>query len=304
MKEYSFFIGRWQPWHSGHRWLIDQRLKEGKNVCIAIQDREVSDSNPFTSEQVQENVHSELKDLVDSGKVKIMIIPAIESVNYGRNVGYEINEFSPPKDIGEVSATKIRKSLGLSNTIVASQNLSTYDVKLPEDVVLRVNLAWINDLHVLESILNSNKGSNIFLDLPVKRTKPPNNFYSLEELKPFFYEYNEIKYFAISNVSSADDLASFLAIIPETVSLVPKIEDENGVKNIKEIVSCLTPEKIVMLDHDDLFSSLLKNGKGASEFVELVKDLVIFCNNSNVKLLRTVGVVFSDDETRVGDYVN
>ena len=38
MKQYSLFIGRWQPWHQGHRWLIDQRLKEGKNVCVAIRD--------------------------------------------------------------------------------------------------------------------------------------------------------------------------------------------------------------------------------------------------------------------------
>ena len=50
--------------------------------------------------------------------------------------------------------------------------------------------------------------------------------------------------------------------------------------------------------------SLLKNGKGASEFVELVTDLVNFCTNNNVKLLRTVGIIFSDDEMRVGDYVN
>ena len=36
--KYSLFIGRWQPWHNGHKWLIDQRLKEGKNVCIGIRD--------------------------------------------------------------------------------------------------------------------------------------------------------------------------------------------------------------------------------------------------------------------------
>ena len=36
MSKYSLFIGRWQPWHEGHLWLINQRLKEKKNVCIAI----------------------------------------------------------------------------------------------------------------------------------------------------------------------------------------------------------------------------------------------------------------------------
>ena len=36
--KYSMFIGRWQPWHKGHRWLIDQRLKEGKNILICIRE--------------------------------------------------------------------------------------------------------------------------------------------------------------------------------------------------------------------------------------------------------------------------
>ena len=31
---YSMFIGRWQPWHDGHRWLIDQALNEGKPAII------------------------------------------------------------------------------------------------------------------------------------------------------------------------------------------------------------------------------------------------------------------------------
>ena len=78
------FIGRWQPWHKGHRWLIDQRLKEGKK---------------------------ELEDLLHEGRIKIIIIPDIESINYGRGVGYEVIEHVPPTDIKEVSATKIREQM-------------------------------------------------------------------------------------------------------------------------------------------------------------------------------------------------
>ena len=51
--KYSLFIGRWQPWHEGHRWLIDQRLNEGLNVCIAIRDVEESDSNPFSPTELK-----------------------------------------------------------------------------------------------------------------------------------------------------------------------------------------------------------------------------------------------------------
>ena len=40
-----------------------------------------------------------------------MIIPDIESVNYGRGVGYEIIEHIPPNDIGKISATEIRKKI-------------------------------------------------------------------------------------------------------------------------------------------------------------------------------------------------
>ena len=57
------------------------------------------------------NLEKEYSDEVRAGTVKVISIPDIESVNYGRGVGYEINEFVPPKDIGEISATEIRKNL-------------------------------------------------------------------------------------------------------------------------------------------------------------------------------------------------
>jgi nicotinamide mononucleotide adenylyltransferase len=109
--KYSMFIGRWQPWHQGHRWLIDQRLNEGKNVLICIRDMEPDDNNPFTCNEVYNNLQIELKKLIDNGKVKVIIIPDIESVNYGRGVGYDIIEHVPPKTIGDISATKIREEI-------------------------------------------------------------------------------------------------------------------------------------------------------------------------------------------------
>ena len=111
MMKYSMFIGRWQPWHNGHRWLIDQRLKEGKNVLICVREVSKDDKNPYDPNDVKSNVENELKDLIDAEKVKVIIIPDIESVNYGRGVGYEIIEHVPPTDIGEISATKIREKL-------------------------------------------------------------------------------------------------------------------------------------------------------------------------------------------------
>jgi len=109
--KYSMFIGRWQPWHNGHRWLINQRLNENKNVLICIREVSRDDKNPYDPNEVKKNIEKELKDLVSFGKVKVIIIPDIESINYGRGVGYEIIEHVPPNKIGEISATKIREKL-------------------------------------------------------------------------------------------------------------------------------------------------------------------------------------------------
>tara|TARA_A100001011_G_C13982031_1_gene703710 strand:- start:379 stop:717 length:339 start_codon:yes stop_codon:yes gene_type:complete len=105
------FIGRWQPWHKGHRWLIDQRLKEGKNVLICIRDVEPDENQPWTPQEILMNLSKELEDLLHEGRIKIIIIPDIESINYGRGVGYEVIEHVPPTDIKEVSATKIREQM-------------------------------------------------------------------------------------------------------------------------------------------------------------------------------------------------
>lgn len=110
-KKYSVFFGRWQPWHEGHRWLIDQRLNEGKNVWIAIRDVKPDDKNPYTAHEVLVNLSEELKDLIETGKIFISIVPDIESINYGRGVGYDIIEHVPPSNISEISATKIREQL-------------------------------------------------------------------------------------------------------------------------------------------------------------------------------------------------
>lgn len=152
--------------------------------------------------------------------------------------------------------------------IIASQNIINYDVNLPEGTIYRINLAWINDLEILKKILQKHIDQQIFLDLPKNRTKPPNNKYSMDELKPILQSFSNIKYFAISNVDSKNDLVDFLEYVPKNITIIPKIESPEGVKNIKEISELLYSEKIIMLDHDDLFSSILKK----------MRNLVIFKN--------------------------
>jgi nicotinamide mononucleotide adenylyltransferase len=109
--EWAMFIGRWQPWHDGHRWLIDQALNKGKKVLLCIRDVPVDEKNPWTAHQILLNLADELKDLIQEGRVSIMKIPNIESINIGRGVGYDVIEHIPPAEIEQISATKIREQM-------------------------------------------------------------------------------------------------------------------------------------------------------------------------------------------------
>ena len=109
--KYSMFIGRWQGLHDGHRWLFDQALKQGKNILIAIQNvslDEPDEENEYIAEEVMGHLAEEFKDEILEGRVKLIIIPAIESINYGRTVGYEIIEHIPPEDIGKIKGRELR----------------------------------------------------------------------------------------------------------------------------------------------------------------------------------------------------
>jgi cytidyltransferase-like protein len=103
----AMFIGRWQPMHNGHKWLISQKLDEGVPVLICVRDIPPDDKNPFTTEQTVKM----LETAYAGQDVVVMAIPDIESVNYGRGVGYGIIEHVPPQDIGFISATDIRNKI-------------------------------------------------------------------------------------------------------------------------------------------------------------------------------------------------
>ena len=107
-KKYAMYVGRWQNWHKGHEWLINQQLTQGKNVWVAIRDVEVDDNNPKTAHQVMVELMDEpfFKDKWD--KILLSIIPDIESVNYGRGVGYDVIYHEPPVDVASISGTAIR----------------------------------------------------------------------------------------------------------------------------------------------------------------------------------------------------
>lgn len=109
--QFSLFIGRWQPLHEGHKKLFQRVLDEGGNVLIGIRDVEPDEKNPFSAHEVFVKITDEYKELMKIGRVKVMKLPDICSVEFGRGVGYDIIEHIPPTEIAEISATKIREEM-------------------------------------------------------------------------------------------------------------------------------------------------------------------------------------------------
>ena len=110
-KKYAIFVGRYQPYHYGHIELIKQKLDIGIPALIMVRDINPDERNPFTAKETARMIRKYHKSKGDD--VKVIIIPDIESVNYGRGVGYEINEYEPPNNSGVmfISASKIRDSI-------------------------------------------------------------------------------------------------------------------------------------------------------------------------------------------------
>jgi hypothetical protein len=106
--QWSLFIGRWQPLHEGHKALFRQVINEGGKVCVAIREVETDENNPYSAHDVMLNIFDQMKEEIQNGKLKIITIPDICSVEFGRGVGYDIIEHIPPQEIAEISATKIR----------------------------------------------------------------------------------------------------------------------------------------------------------------------------------------------------
>ena len=115
--QWSLFIGHWQPLHEGHKQLFRQVINEGGRVCVAIRDVEVDEKNPFTSNQIMSNIGEQMKEEMESGKLKVIVIPDICSVEFGRGVGYDIIEHVPPQEVADISATKIREQMKLEGKL-------------------------------------------------------------------------------------------------------------------------------------------------------------------------------------------
>jgi glycosylphosphatidylinositol transamidase (GPIT) subunit GPI8 len=112
-KETVQMLGRWQPWHQGHRALFERAISKTGQVVIQIRDCQGwQGSNPFAIEQVKSYIKRDL-DTLYQGQYEIQVVPNIVNITYGRDVGYKIEQEVFDDATHAISATKIRKSMGI-----------------------------------------------------------------------------------------------------------------------------------------------------------------------------------------------
>ena len=104
----AIFVGRFQPFHHGHKSLFEKVLKKNKQIAILVMDSYgINNKNPYKFNYVKKKITQVLRKY--SNKYIIIKIPVVSEVVYGRKVGYKIRKINLPKDIQKISATKIRK---------------------------------------------------------------------------------------------------------------------------------------------------------------------------------------------------
>ena len=103
-------LGRWQPFHDGHYALFQEIIKKTGQVCIQIRDVQGVDDNPFDFDTVKKNIEERLNPEFE-GRFKVILVPNITNICYGRGVGYKIEEIVLSEEIQQIPATKIRAKM-------------------------------------------------------------------------------------------------------------------------------------------------------------------------------------------------
>jgi len=111
-KPTALMIGRFQPFHDGHKKLFETMLKKEGQVLIVIRDTHGDSKNPFNFREVELGINRALGNKY-FGMYKIMRAPNITGVYYGRDVGYKVEQIKLDDETEAISATKIREKMGL-----------------------------------------------------------------------------------------------------------------------------------------------------------------------------------------------
>lgn len=102
-------LGRFQPWHEGHTKVFEKSILRAEQVLIMVKDVKGIGDNPYSFKQIRNRINRELQDF--RGLYKVILVPNIAEICFGRTVGYKISKIKLSKKIENISATKIRKKL-------------------------------------------------------------------------------------------------------------------------------------------------------------------------------------------------
>ena len=178
--------------------------------------------------------------------------------------------------------------------LLITNNIESY-MDLPSRAIVRINMAWENSPKKVEKAIKGTL-NQVYLDFPMGRTKHPLPRFTLDQAIEIANKYaGKIKLFAISNVESPELMAIVREKLDKQINIVPKIETETGVKNVVRICKS-AKTKVVMLDREDLTSSLKYNMK---KVLAAVDSLYAQANKNKIQVLGLQGVVFADK--KLGD---
>lgn len=142
--------------------------------------------------------------------------------------------------------------------IVSHYILDAEELQITDDVIVRINVAWLRNEQELERIV-SNEFRRIYLDYPTGRTKPPQPEISLERTIQLANKYvDKVHFFAYSNAENKEIASSIRKQLNPTIKLVPKIETLKGIIMFKDIVKA-SNTNLVMLDKEDLYIDTQRN---------------------------------------------
>jgi cytidyltransferase-like protein len=106
----ALFIGRYQPFHDGHRRLIEEGLRRVGQVCVAVRDTHgAGEKNPFSFHDVKQRIETALA--AHTGRIMVVPLPNITNVFYGRDVGYTVERIELDQATEGISATKVRQQM-------------------------------------------------------------------------------------------------------------------------------------------------------------------------------------------------
>jgi|TARA_R100000458_G_C8278417_1_gene254529 pyruvate kinase len=173
--------------------------------------------------------------------------------------------------------------------LLSNHLLTLEEFKNVDNVVVRINMAHVKDKTELKKFVNIN--SDVFLDYPKGRSKPPVPTLHVPDALEMMAKYPNIKYFAVSNIETPSEVKMISSVLPKHVSFVPKIETLDGVINLASIfeTGCV---KHIMLDAEDLYTDVNNDTELYLQLKERVKNT---CKTYNVELLELYGVIFKGD---------